>query len=152
MRPRLNQKCDRQPCRNHMEGCSVGRPAASTRRFHRGLTSRISINSIVFPQPHGQRMPTHQSSSSSRARMMSRRGKLGGNESPATITSLRAGSTRSVSRRHPGSHFMRHPIASDRTDKEALGVVLVNPHRAYARKHERRRCLRRNTPPRTLPS
>lgn len=107
MRPPRTQKCERQPVCRHTDGFKVGRPLASVLKSQRGAASRISSSSIADPHPHGQRMPTHQFSSPSRASTTSRHGSFFGRLSPSMIRSRRAGSARDVRRRHHSSGLMR---------------------------------------------
>ena len=106
-RPSRSQKCERQPVCRHIEGLRLGRPAALTIRSQRGAASRITSSSSVCPHPQGQRIPTHQSSSASRARTTSRHGSLLGKLSPSTIRSRRGGPKRDARRRHHKGNLMQ---------------------------------------------
>ncbi len=91
MRPSRTQKCERQPFFSHTDGVSVGTPFASTFTSQRGLPSATTKSSIAYPQPQGQRIPTHQSSPSSRARTKSRLGNRTGKLSPSMTYRRRHG-------------------------------------------------------------
>jgi hypothetical protein len=58
---------------------------------------------MLRSQPQGQRIPTHQSSSPSRANTRSRRGRRAGKLSPAMMRNFRRGATR--------AHVLRHQRA-----------------------------------------
>jgi hypothetical protein len=115
-RPFRSQKCERQPVRRQTEGLRLGRPAALMTRSQRGATSRIISSSSVCPHPQGQRIPTHQSSSPSRARTTSRHGSLLGKLSPSTIRSRRGGPKRDARRRHHKGNLMQphYPMRAPR--------------------------------------
>ena len=107
MRPARIQKCERQPFCSQTDGVSVGTPFASTFTSQRGLPSATTKSSIAYPQPHGQRIPTHQSSPSSRASTKSRLGSRAGKLSPSMTRSRRRGPKRSSVLRH---HFFTFAV------------------------------------------
>jgi hypothetical protein len=98
--PFRSQKCERQPLWSQTEGRRLGRPFESVCKSQRGFASGITRSSIFCPQPQGQIIPTHQSSSPSRASTMSRFGRRSGRLSPSTTTSRRRGPIFSLARRH----------------------------------------------------
>ncbi len=100
IRPPRTQKWERQPFCSQTDGLSVGLPCASTATSHLGLASATTRSSMTRPQPQGQRMPTDQSSPSSRARTRSRHGMRVGKQSPSTMRSRRGGESRAHARRH----------------------------------------------------
>lgn len=116
MRPCRNQKCERHPVCRKTEGSRVGIPRPSISKSHRGATPRTTNNSIFCGHPHGQRIPTHQSSSSSRASNISRRGSFAGRLSPSMVCTRRAGATRAFRRRHHNGDLM--PLGSRRANGE----------------------------------
>lgn len=99
-RPERSQKWERHPVLSHIDGLRLGRPLVSRRKSHRGATPLISSSSIFCPQPQGQRIPTHQSSPSSRASATSRIGRQSGRLSPSTTHKRRAGRIAAFRRRH----------------------------------------------------
>jgi len=103
--PARNQKWGRQPMRRHTEGLRLTRPLQSPATSQRGSTVGSTISSSGSPQPQGQRMPTHQSSSSSRTSTRSYRG----SPSPLMMRSLRRGeSQRPASTEATGRATRRH--------------------------------------------
>lgn len=123
-RPPRSQKCERQPVLRHTEGCKVGHCFASTRRSHRGLASRISMSSIVSPQPQGQSIPTDQSSPSSRRRTRSRLGSLRGSASPSITSNSRGGCQ--------ASHLRRAHRMSRRDTRRRFSKTRIKPRPSSA--------------------
>lgn len=133
MRPPRSQKCERHPVRRHTEGLRVGRPRALILMSQRGTASRISSSSSGCRHPHGQRMPTHQSSSASRARTTSRHGSPFGRLSPSMMRNRRTGSIRDVRRRHQRGHLMRPHSSVSARETAARGAVRASHARGVSR-------------------
>lgn len=111
-RPSRTQKWDWHPDFRQTDGWSDGCPKLSTAISQRGRASLRVMSSILSPHPHGHRMPTLQSSPSSRTRTRSRAGKSDGKVSPSITCRRRAGPYRSHSRRNQRNMFILHPFST----------------------------------------
>lgn len=115
IRPSRTQKWDLHPDFRQTDGWSDGRPASLTLMSQRGRASLRIMSSIVSPHPQGHRMPTLQSSPSSRVKTRSRAGNSDGSVSPSRICRWRAGPYLPHRRRNQRVIFMLQPFLACET-------------------------------------